>query len=895
MNRKERRAAQKQGRAAAASGSANAVGVAERLAAAIQNHQAGRYEEAEGLYRLVLSMDPRNLKALEYLGILSHQTGRSDQAIDLMRRAVAANDRIPDSHYNLGVVLQATGRTDEAIRHYQRAVELRPDYAEAQMNLGNAFTDRGRWPDAVRCYQRVTALQPGHADVYCNLGNALARQGDADAAIAQFRQALKLKPQLAEAHNGLGIALLSQGHFDEAAAALNQALTINPNLVEAQMNLGNVAKAQDRPEAAIEHYRRALTLKPDYAEALNNLGNVLAQRGKIADAEREYRAALAHRPKFAEALNNLGILLLARGETADAGQRFQEALAYQPDFIDAGNNLARATLAAGDGNAALAILRRMLAIGETAETRALVAEALKAARSLADGSELRTLIVRALTEPWGRANDLAQAAGRLLKQDAYMRAWIAGSGSAVPAELFDDARLKVAGRDPLLKTMLTTARVGDPELERVMTLARRAMLDRAAPDGAAEAADGDVLAFAGALAQQCFINEYVFVATSDEQEKVASLRAAIAAEIAGGRPVAPLRLLTLAAYVPLNSIAGIERALERSWPQPVADVLQQQITEPRSEQALRDSIASLTPVSDDVSQKVQAQYEENPYPRWIKAAPVATALPFDDYLRRKFPAASFDKLGKTENLDVLIAGCGTGQHAVETAQRFLGAHVTAIDLSRTSLAYAKRKTQDLGLGNLDYAQADILGLADLDQRYDVIEASGVLHHMADPLAGWRALLSVLRPGGLMAVGLYSELARADVVATRAFIAERGYQPSADDIRRCRQDLLAEPDGSALHNVTTSGDFFSVSGCRDLLFHAQEHRLTIPQIKAFLETHQLRFLGFELDGALMNQYRARNSDDIAATDLDRWHAFEADHPAMFAGMYQFWIQKPRDPA
>ena len=59
-----------------------------------------------------------------------------------------------------------------------------------------------------------------------------------------------------------------------------------------------------------------------------------------------------------------------------------------------------------------------------------------------------------------------------------------------------------------------------------------------------------------------------------------------AAEIAGGRPVAPLRLLTLAAYVPLNSIAGIERALERSWPQPVADVLQQQITEPRSEQAL---------------------------------------------------------------------------------------------------------------------------------------------------------------------------------------------------------------------------------------------------------------------------------------------------------------------
>ena len=64
--------------------------------------------------------------------------------------------------------------------------------------------------------------------------------------------------------------------------------------------------------------------------------------------------------------------------------------------------------------------------------------------------------------------------------------------------------------------------------------------------------------------------------------------------------------------------------------------------------------------------------------------------------------------------------------------------------------------------------------------------------MRDPFEGWRILLSLLRPGGIMHLGFYSEVARRDVVAARAFIAERGYAPTPADIRRCRQDLLKTP-------------------------------------------------------------------------------------------------------
>ena len=165
-------------------------------------------------------------------------------------------------------------------------------------------------------------------------------------------------------------------------------------------------------------------------------------------------------------------------------------------------------------------------------------------------------------------------------------------------------------------------------------------------------------------------------------------------------------------------------------------------------------------------------------------------------------------------------GCGTGAHSIDTAQRFPQSRVLAIDISRTSLAYAGRKAHELGLSNIEHAQADILKLDTLGRRFDVIETAGVLHHLADPAAGWRLLLSLLRPNGLMFIGLYSAIARRSLNAVRTQIAARGYRATADDIRLCRQDLIARG------GLPPFRDFSSTSGCRDLLFNVMEHQFTI---------------------------------------------------------------------
>ncbi|HEX2760482.1 MAG TPA: hypothetical protein VHM27_08210, partial [Rhizomicrobium sp.] len=86
------------------------------------------------------------------------------------------------------------------------------------------------------------------------------------------------------------------------------------------------------------------------------------------------------------------------------------------------------------------------------------------------------------------------------------------------------------------------------------------------------------------------------------------------------------------------------------------------------------------------------------------------------------------------------------------------------------------------------------------------------------------------------------------------------------------------------------DFYSISACRDLLFHVQEHRLTLAEIDAFLCDNGLKFLGFAIDDAVIAAYRRRFPDDTAAIDLAQWQDFENDNPDTFAGMYQFWAQK-----
>ena len=214
--------------------------------------------------------------------------------------------------------------------------------------------------------------------------------------------------------------------------------------------------------------------------------------------------------------------------------------------------------------------------------------------------------------------------------------------------------------------------------------------------------------------------------------------------------------------------------------------------------------------------------------------------------------------------------------------------VLAIDLSLSSLAYAKRKTEELGFKNIEYMQADILDLGKLDRQFDIIESAGVLHHMDNPMSGWKVLTGCLKGGGLMKLGLYSERAREDVVAIRNEIKESGVGTSNFEMLAYRDKIMSSEEEHH-KRIRTVPDFYNLSMLRDLLFHVKEHRFTLPQIRNCLSVLGLEFCGFEKSG-LIEKFKLTNIETGDLYDLDKWHAYEEANPSAFLGMYQFWCQK-----
>ena len=548
-------------------------------------------------------------------------------------------------------------------------------------------------------------------------------------------------------------------------------------------------------------------------------------------------------------------------------------------------------LASGRSDEAAASYAHALRIKQTPDSIAGFVRSLATAQFRVIDSGVREMAIRALATPWSRPADIASACIRIVAGGVETRACIDRAWNAWPERLdsrnlFRDRAREVVFGDDLLRTLLESTPVCDLNMERFLTVARYALLEDAAEAGVPHVSQ---LAFACALARQCFINDYVFSYTEHEIERAQAMRDRLATIMGRGEAPPPMTIAVVAAYFPLISVPHADALLSRAWEDPIAGLLIQQLREPIEERNARDRIPRLTSIDDDVSLKVCRQYEEHPYPRWIKLPRMAAAEAGNAQPDVHDSLVPWGRLDDTEESDILVAGCGTGRESIEVGQIFPRARVLAVDLSLTSLSYAVRKADELRVGNVVHAQADITKIASLGRRFDIIYTVGVLHHLADPLQGWRNLASVLKPGGHMLVGLYSERGRRDVVAAKAFIAERGYASAPSDIRRCRQELMSVGRGARFSSLAQRADFYVTGECRDLLFHVQEHRFTLRDLRKHIDALGLRFNGFVLSDPMAIRYAESHA---RSADPEDWERFEARFPDAFAGMYLFWVQEAR---
>ncbi len=388
-----------------------------------------------------------------------------------------------------------------------------------------------------------------------------------------------------------------------------------------------------------------------------------------------------------------------------------------------------------------------------------------------------------------------------------------------------------------------------------------------------------------AIATQCFINEYIYPFTQKEETQLREIEKIIIHNLKVNKiNECALEISCLASYRPLNSYKWSSKIKDFDE---IKNLFRQQIREPNEELLLRKKLESKK-IINEVSLKVKHQYENNPYPRWEKIALLSNSQNPEKFFRSIRINCKYDQMKNWNNINVLVAGCGTGQHAITTATKYKNSFVTAIDLSISSLGYAKRKANELNIKNLDFLQMDILDLKKFKQKFHIIECVGVLHHMKDPFKGWKILCDLLNEHGLMMIGLYSKHAREHISETRKEIQSLYSKINIDNIKNYRDRVIQSKDNKK-KLLMESSDFYSVSSLRDLLFHVQEHQFTIPEIENYLNKLNMSFCGFE-NNLILKLFREINNNKNDLVNLKLWNEFELKNQRVFAGMYQFWCQK-----
>lgn len=578
---------------------------------------------------------------------------------------------------------------------------------------------------------------------------------------------------------------------------------------------------------------------------------------------------------------------LGRGEPELAHALFGEALRIAPRDGEILVALAHASEAAGEISRAAAELTGAIRLQPDYAPAARALSRLAARYEIDDASGLdATGLMTALRTPKVGVDAIASLCLRhVIAGDAELKRLL-----ELPATDIDAAgaaaaqRLTKGLRHHLLHAALAAGLVRDSALERLLTGVRSGMLldPAASPLG-----DRGRLDLALALLAQVWRNDHAWLETDAEAVALASIEIDRAALLAGDTKAAEALLKRLL-YRPLaEALSGGLSAGEAGniRPKPLRDLIVGRIGEAADEARRRESLPRLTPITDATALKVKAQYESAPYPRWTSLQ-LPAPMGLSAALARLRPAADLEFLRRP--FEVLIAGCGTGQHAIAASAGYgPSARVLALDLSAASLGYAARKAAELGITNLHLAEGDLAAIGTLGTTFDIIEAVGVLHHMADPWAGWRALLDVLAPHGLMYVGLYSRTARRDIAALRALPSTP--RPGCPDreARALRRALLYTPPGTPGHGLARSRNFWSLNEFRDLVLHESEMTTTLPEIAGFLSANGLEVLDVTLPPEARAAF-ANGQPDADPKDLSAWDAFETRHPDAFAGMYCLWL-------
>ncbi len=842
-----------------------------------------KFADSIASYSKVLEFQSDHIEAYYNSGIGLFNLGRFNEAIQYFNKVQELNPDFKGVYKSAGAACNNLEKFEDAVSNYLKALEQDPDDVELYRNLGISYDNLQEYEQAQRCYQKALVHNSGDVQIYSRYGYSLVKSGRDEAAIAVLQEGLNNCSDHYDFHAILGAAYNNLGNYDAAVECFEKAVKLGVDNPTAYTNICSALINQERFEEALFYYDHALEVFPDNALFHYLKANVYRQLQRYEAAVPYYSRVVKLEPDNEKAFFYLGVCYFELGNTTEAISCYERSIEIKKDFVNAYVNLGITYKKLGNGYKAAQIFQLAIEIDEGAELALKnFAETVRTLHEIKISPSLRKHIKLCLSSPKVASIAINSVVNILLAKD------FENYFSKQTLDL-DDLREMHNISEGLLALYLKYSIVNDIKIEKLISKVRNCILASFCKEGVPVAVDEDVLPILEGLGFHGFRNEYIWHTTDEEYGLLEGILENTHLKIKNNEGVDKESIFVLAAYMPLSELSDV-----RAWGHRVLndvdgdleELLRVQVIEPEIERKLAENITQFTSIDDSISTAVQEQYEENPYPRWDSL----TYYSSEAYTSRiKFEIEPYGGVlvPVTDNPQVLVAGGGTGKHPISCALQYRNSNILAVDLSRASLSYAIRKSQEMNVSNIDFGQADILKLGELNRTFDVIECCGVLHHMEDPEAGLKVLLSLLNPGGYIKIALYSEIARSAIAELRAKIAGQNVDMSRKGLQQFRYELQFK-ETEIYNSMFAYNDIYSMSSFRDLILHVQEHRFTISQLKSMLERHSLNFLGFNIvDPRSMLSYIEEFPDDPDCIDLDNWENFEKEKPQTFAGMYTFW--------
>ena len=811
----------------------------EKHELALKAFNSREFDECEKICILLLNEGDADVIILNLLGIMNYNKNNTSAATAYFEMGIKKDSKNHVSFFNLGKLYFDTGEKDKSLKLFKEILAMKKDFLPAYENILEILLIQNKIDEAQNFIQRIASEDIQIIkDIKYFEGKIFLAKGEINKAYDSFIKTIESDPHHYGALSSLGRLSFIKSNTNDSIAYYKKAIEINKRSVDL-INISVSLSVSGELEKAYQYLLEAYKLFPDEILIYRHIAEILVKKSMLLEACEKCHEGLNKYQSLSSGLQK---------EALDIKQDLEKKLMTIIEKVTLEPNTNY------DDNEDLKEKNGVFFLKAMEENNPQNFIPLRITAT----STLKNMIER-------------KYQNKELDHELL--------GEVISIGLLSNFISKLANTNVFLEDFLINVR----------SFIIQIIADESFNEADSNLDSVNFKNFLGSLALQCHHNEYIWSLSSDDLKNLDKITQSITSTNKNNEIDIETTILALATTKSLKDLKEIIpnfSELKNSKDRNLSKIFNDQISDFTKEKDIKKTIKLLNNIENNVSIKVQKQYEENPYPRWDNME-INKNNYYNYKVQTEISPNTFTY--ESEDAKILIAGCGTGRHAISTALASQSSMVTAIDLSAHSLAYGIRKAKEMGVSNIEWHQGDILDIKKLDYSFDYIEASGVLHHMKDPAQGFNALKNQLKPNGLMKIGLYSSASKRRLEAIKSYIKDNKIKKTKKDIDKLRDYIKNSEDNDCIYVRTAISDFFKTSEIIDLLIHEQEVFFTIPEIKN-LFVSEFNFLGFIFEEKERNYYREQFPDDKKHINLDNWEKLETENPDLFLSMYQFWIQK-----